>query len=152
MRIIFFILCTTIWAIWPAHAINQRIVQDPNSGIALFGFDPMSYHVYVEPKKGSGEFEMEYDGIAWHFYNDGNKRIFEKSPDYYMPAFGGFDPVALAQDKIAVTDPRIYMMYKGTVYLFASEANRIIFKVEAEYYKNEAELKWPKLKSTLTVR
>ncbi len=135
-----------------AEALNERIVHDPNTGIALFGYDPLSYFVNLYPKLGLVKNETYIDGISWRFYSEGNRRVFEKSPQSYMPQFGGYDVVALANSKISMPDPRFYIVYKDKLFLFASAASRVTFSVEPDYFLAEAKKNWEKVKLNLATQ
>src|ERR1700757_1865408 len=75
------------------------VVVNPNTGLAISGVDPVAYFTDGKPVFGKPDFEMTYDGTVWRFENDGNRAAFKADPDVYMPRFGGYDPVAIAQGK-----------------------------------------------------
>src|ERR687897_3752699 len=64
------------------------------SGVALDGFDPVSYFLGNGPKPGLPEHELVWGGVAWRFASAANREAFRRDPDAYAPRFGGYDAEA----------------------------------------------------------
>ena len=75
------------------------VVVNPATGLAISGVDPVGYFTDGKPVFGRPDVELTYDGTVWRFENEGNRAAFKADPDVYMPRFGGYDPVAIAQGK-----------------------------------------------------
>src|SRR5690349_20627670 len=82
----------------PGHtATTESIVVDPNRGLALSGFDPVAYFTDGKPLMGRDDLETRYAGAIWRFRNEGNRAAFLANPEVYLPAFGGYDPIAVTR-------------------------------------------------------
>src|SRR6476660_1099247 len=78
-------------------ATTERIVVDPVRGLALSGFDPVAYFTDGKALVGRDDLEMNLAGAIWRFRNEGNRAAFAANPEVYLPAFGGYDPIAVAR-------------------------------------------------------
>ena len=127
-----------------------RVWTDSSSGYALGGFDPLSYFVDQRPRRGSAKFEHDLNGTIWKFTNSGNREAFARHPQYYMPAFGGYDPLALASQKTTIGLPTIWSLYRGRVYLFHNAVNRKLWEEDPETHIAKAVDHWQSAVKKLT--
>ncbi|MEX0753288.1 MAG: YHS domain-containing (seleno)protein [Xanthobacteraceae bacterium] len=128
----------------PAQAsTTERVVVDPHRGLALNGFDPVAYFSDGKAMMGRGEFEYRFAGAIWRFRNEGNRAAFMKDPEIYAPAFGGYDPVAVARGVAAAGHPQIWTIIGERLYLFYSPDAREAFSASPEGMTAAAERKWP---------
>ncbi|HZS64374.1 MAG TPA: YHS domain-containing (seleno)protein [Xanthobacteraceae bacterium] len=129
---------------------TERIVVDPNRGLALAGFDPVAYFTEGKPVMGVEQFEYEFAGAVWRFQNQGNRAAFAANPDVYTPVFGGHDPVGVARGVARAGHPEIWTIYNEHLYLFYSAEARQTFVSEAERTAAAAERMWPTVMRTLS--
>jgi YHS domain-containing protein len=101
------------------------------SGIALDGFDPVSYFLSGEPRPGSARHETLWAGAAWRFASEANKAAFLAHPDVYAPRLGGYDALAMAQGKAVAASPRVAAVLGARLYFFTSDHARKQFLVDA---------------------
>ncbi|MCF6326363.1 MAG: hypothetical protein L3J21_03610 [Devosiaceae bacterium] len=117
----------------PVLANSARLVSDmvvdPLTGVALNGFDPVSYFTDEAPMRGSADFEMFWRGVPWYFANEANLEIFSKSPDVYAPLYGGHGAMSLARGFLSDGNPMIYKVLDKRLYLFYSFSNREAFEM-----------------------
>jgi len=136
---------------WPAAqaGTTQRVVTDYYTGLAIDGFDPVSYFVGGAPQRGRAEWEMRFEGASWRFANQGNRVQFSAAPQVYAPRFGGYDAVELADGKAVPGQPLIWTIHDERLYLFASEANRLAFSGRPGTLADKAGRAWPQIRATL---
>jgi len=130
-------------------ATTERLVVDRHTGLALYGFDPVAYFTDAEPLVGRPEFELSFAGAVWRFRNEGNRAAFRDRPDVYMPAFGGYDVLAVARGAAVPGNPRCWTVAGRRLYLFDTEASRAAFAAESAKALAAAQAKWPELLKTL---
>ncbi|MEI8146546.1 MAG: YHS domain-containing (seleno)protein [Alphaproteobacteria bacterium] len=130
-------------------ATTERIVTDRNTGLALFGFDPVAYFTENAPRPGAREHELSWGGVTWRFANEGNLQAFRADPGVYGPRFGGYDPVAVAQGLPTGGHPSIWAVHEDRLYVFHSEANRMTFAGNARAILTHADQAWPKVRADL---
>jgi YHS domain-containing protein len=92
-------------------------IQAP-SGIAIDGYDPVAYQSHGEASPGNVKYSAAWRGATWHFSSDENRALFENNPDQYVPQFGGFCSFAASKGFTAKTDPTVWRIEGGRLYLF----------------------------------
>jgi YHS domain-containing protein len=123
-------------------ATTERVVMDPNRGLALSGFDPVAYFTDSKPLMGREELEYAFAGTTWRFRNEGNRAAFAENPEVYLPAFGGHDPVAVARGVATPGHPQIWLIAGERLYLFYNAEARKIFAAAPEIALAAAQRKW----------
>jgi len=86
--------------------------------LAIAGRDVVSLYG-DKPKEGKKKYVVEYDDTQWRFSSKKNRDLFKEDPAKYVPEFGGYCPVALADNhsKIGksthynVVDDKLYLNY-----------------------------------------
>ena len=101
------------WQLW--GDVNQ------DGGIAIDGYDAVSYHLAGEPMQGDAEFSTSWDGVEWHFASAQNKALFEQNPSRYTPEYGGYCAFAVLKSLTADVDPQVWHIHNNKLYLFASQ-------------------------------
>ena len=96
---------------------------DAPNGVALAGFDPVSYH-QGEPKRGSENHALGWGQASWHFVSEETKALFEADPERFVPRFGGFCAFAVSKGFTAAADPSAYAVHDGGLYVFNSDSIR----------------------------
>lgn len=125
--------------------LNDRIVSDPSTGIALYGFDPVAYFTEGKAVRGRRDVEAEWNGAAWRFASEANRAAFLSSPETYAPRFGGYDPSAVATGVAVAGHPLIFRIEGERLYLFHTPQTRDGFGDLAS-----AQQSWPKVEAGLT--
>jgi YHS domain-containing protein len=132
-----------------AASLVGRIVADPLTGVAIEGFDPVSYFTDVEPQQGLPEFTTEWGGVPWYFANAANRDVFVRNPEIYAPQFGGHCATSLARGYLSDGKPRLFLIRKLKLYFFYSVANREAFLASERALTSGAIKNWPGLETTL---
>lgn len=128
---------------------TERIVSDPRSGTAIYGFDPVAYFIDGAAHAGEGSFEMRFGGLVWRFRSEANRAAFAQSPERFVPEFGGYDPVSAGDGVPVAGHPRLFAILNGKLFLFSSEAHRARFKTDAKLVLELAHDAWPEISRTL---
>lgn len=130
--------------------IVNAFVTDPLSGVALGGFDPVSYFTEDTPKPGNETFAYEWGGVPWYFVNAANRDVFERAPEIYAPLFGGYGVMGLSRGYLTEGNPHIYRIEAGRLMLFHSTGNREAFGLSPRQAYEQAAANWPELSKDLT--
>ncbi len=118
-------------------------------GIAINGYDPVSYFTQNKAVKGKKETAVYYQGVTYYFSSATNKDLFKANPSRYEPEYGGWCAYAMGEkgEKVSI-DPETFKVLNGKLYLFY---NRFFNNTLKDWNKNEASLKakadvnWTKL-------
>ena len=90
----------------------------PSSGVALEGYCPVAYFAVGRPVKGKPEFASTHNDVTYHFVSADAKAAFDKAPEQYLPAYGGWCALGMAlEDKFPV-DPTQFKIVDGRLMLF----------------------------------
>jgi hypothetical protein len=130
-------------------ATTEHVVTDHNTGLAIYGYDPVAYFTDGAARRGRGDLEVKHAGVAWRFHNQGNRDAFVRDPHIYMPQYGGHDPVAITADIARDGHPDFWAIHNDRLYLFYSEDARKQFKTDPDYVALQAEVRWPHVIRTL---
>lgn len=94
----------------------------PASGLALDGYSPVSYFTVGRAEKGDPRFQIEHEGVIYHFTSAEQLEQFKQDPARYTPAYGGWCAFGMAvQDKFPV-DPTRFKIVNGRLMLFLNNA------------------------------
>jgi hypothetical protein len=133
-----------------AHgATSERVVTDRNTGLAIYGVDPVAYFTDKKPIVGLPDYEFRFAGAIWRFGNEGNRAAFIADPRTYMPRFGGYDPVGVARGVSTPGYPQLWAIVNNRLYLFYTEQARAAFLADPAAVIREAEARWPRVMQDL---
>ncbi len=118
---------------------------DSSNGLAIHGYDSVSYFISAEPQEGKPAFIYEYQGNKWAFSNEKNKQAFIANPDAYIPQYGGHCAYAASKNAIANTDPYAWTIHNKKLYLNYSIGTRTIWLPERDANIIKADKYWPEL-------
>ena len=110
-----------------ADAIAPPIVVDPLTGVAIEGYDPVTYFIETEPRLGVPDYEYVWNGVSWYFVSAANRDVFARSPEVYAPQYGGHCLMSLSRGYLSDGKPRLYLIEALKLYFFYSTANRDAF-------------------------
>ncbi len=131
-------------AVFSAMAVtSERIVRDPLSGLALYGYDPVAYFVDKAATPGDAEYEFRYAGLIWRFRSEANRAAFSRSPELFVPEFGGYDPIAVADGIPVEGHPAHFAVHEQKLFLFAREESLAKFVSNPENLLEAAAKAWP---------
>jgi hypothetical protein len=130
-------------------AAGEPVAINPQSGLAISGFDPVAYFTEASAKEGRPGVEYTREGVTWRFRNEGNRAAFADRPDIYGPRFGGYDPVAIARGASVPGHPMFWLVFGQRRYLVYNAKARATFAAEPEQVIAAAERKWPAAQRTL---
>ena len=88
------------------------------NGLAIQGYDPVSYFLESGPQKGSEELTLTYKGATYRFVNIDNRDAFQANPEKYIPAYGGYCTYAMGKDYLADVNPTTFKILDGKLLLF----------------------------------
>jgi YHS domain-containing protein len=117
-------------------------------GVALRGYDPVSYFTEGKPQTGLPAHTYVYKGSKFQFASADNQRLFADNPDKYAPQFGGFCAYGTAQGYKVSTQPDAFAVVDGKLYL---NYNREVVKIWQQDVPGNiarAERNWPEVSKT----
>jgi YHS domain-containing protein len=113
--------------------------------VAIRGYDTIAYFKEGKPVKGTGQFAARWMGATWQFASAANRDEFQRSPEKYVPQFGGYCAWAVGHNYTASTDPEAWKIVDGKLYLNYSKSVQEKWVQEQSKWISEADKNWPGL-------
>jgi YHS domain-containing protein len=126
------------------------LVNKDAEDLALEGFDPVVYFrkFYFGrislPQEGLAEITGVHNDSIYRMASPEHQQLFMLCPSRYVPAFGGYCAVKVAQGVLEVADPTIYDIVEGRVVVFSTFADFTQWQRDPELYA-KAKASWPSL-------
>ncbi len=117
-----------------------------NSTPGVQGYDVVSYQSETGPVRGNGHYVSDHEGVTYLFSTKKNMKAFNKNPQKYLPAYGGYCAYGVSVGKKFVGDPTVWKIVDGKLYLNLDE------NIQKEWEKDipgriaMADKEWPKIK------
>jgi YHS domain-containing protein len=120
-------------------------VSTDRKGVALEGYDPISYFLMRKAIKGDPKIEATYNGALYHFASQEHREIFEKSPLNYAPAYGGFCGYAASVGKVRPANPLLWSIVDGQLIVQHTKSAAELWAKDVRRNKAKADKYWPHL-------
>lgn len=118
--------------------------------LALKGYDPVAYFTLSTPTLGLTEYEYVLDGVRYRFASARHRDMFKANPDKYAPQFGGSCAMNMANGTQRESDPTVWVISNGNLYVFAGTGGAERFRQEAQANAAKAAANWKTLRNTLS--
>ena len=115
MKIFFFALL--FFTVLGGMAVGEAAAVDT----AIQGYDPVAYFRVGKALRGSESFAFQWHNMTWYFSSKENRDLFAGSPLEYAPQYDGYCAWALTEGRLAITDPVVWKIVKGKLYLNCSQ-------------------------------
>jgi YHS domain-containing protein len=146
------VLCASMCA----GGAQAQLNSSPNAGpfrttsdgadakLMLEGHDAVAYFTQGEAVKGDPAIKAEHLGVTYRFASEANKAEFLKSPEQYMPQFGGYcsNGINYAVPWGGGGAPNTWRIYRGKLYVFGGQKARDHFEMETELNLTRAHQYW----------
>lgn len=124
---------------------GKTLVFTDKKGVALEGYDPVTYFTDGTPKKGEAKIESTYNGALYRFVSQEHRATFEKDPTKYAPAFGGYCGYAASIGKVRPANPLIWSIVDGQLIVQHTKGADELWKQDVAGNKAKADKYWPLL-------
>lgn len=119
---------------------TTRTASWQGQDVALNGKDVVSFFGNDAPIEGSQKFVVDWDNTKWRFSSEENRDLFKQDPTKYIPEFGGFCPVALADNHARIGTTTHYTVIDQKLYLNYNKDAETIFKDSPDNFLVRANL------------
>jgi YHS domain-containing protein len=126
-------------------ADGKTLVFTDKKGVALDGYDPVTYFTDGAPKKGDAKIEATFNGALYHFVSQENRATFEKEPTKHAPAYGGYCGYAASIGKVRPANPLIWSIVDGQLIVQHTKGADELWKKDVAVNKARADKYWPRL-------
>jgi YHS domain-containing protein len=101
---------------------DMAIGQSPVDNLAIKGYDTVAYFKDGKALKGNESFTSQWHSMTWYFSTKQNRDLFAASPEKYAPQYDGYCAWAMTESRKAITDPEVWKIVDGKLYLQCSTA------------------------------
>jgi YHS domain-containing protein len=115
-------------------------------GIALKGYDVVSYFNTGAPQKGDAAYQYEWSGVTWQFSNQQHLEQFKENPERYIPQYGGYCAFGMSNNYKAPTDPFAWTIINDKLYLNYNRSVKEKWSKDSAEHIDKADKNWTVLK------
>ncbi len=130
-----------------ALAQIRAVAQTASERLGLKGYDPVAYFTLSTPTPGVADYEYVYDGVRYRFANARHRDLFKANPEKYAPQFGGSCAMNMSNGVRRESDPSIWVISNGNLYVFAGAAGAERFRQDPDTAAAKAVANWKTLKN-----
>lgn len=125
---------------------SAGMVMAAADDVAIEGYDSVAYFKDNEAKKGSKSHTVRWHDKIWYFSSEQHQELFASNPQEYAPQFDGYCAWAMTEDRIATTDPEVWKIVDGKLYLNCSLEAYEKWRQDIPGHIREANANWAERK------
>lgn len=119
--LISFVSLAVIW-IFSGGCTHKTASVSSLENVAIKGYDTVAYFKEGRAVEGSPSHAFKWHGMNWLFSSQKNRDLFAGSPEMYAPQYDGFCAWAMTEKRKAITDPEVWRIVDGKLYLNCSRS------------------------------
>ncbi|OHD65286.1 MAG: hypothetical protein A2176_15225 [Spirochaetes bacterium RBG_13_51_14] len=112
--------------------------------VAIKGYDSVAYFKAGKALKGDESISFKWHNAIWYFASKKNRDLFAANPVKYAPQYGGYCAWAMAGSRKAHTDPEVWKIVNGKLYLNCSKAAFEKWQKDIPGNIKKADVNWQK--------
>lgn len=122
----------------------EVVNADSRSKIALQAYDPVAFFTDGKPMKGSPFISATHKEHTYLFASEEHKAEFQRHPDKYLPAYGGYCAYGVSIGKLFPVEIDTWEIVDGRLVLQFSQDIKKAFATDKMGNLKKAEANWPK--------
>jgi len=126
-------------------AASAKVLVNAKNGLALEGYDPMSFFAVGAPTRGQPAITAEHNGATYRFASEANRARFATDPEKYAPQYGGFCAYGMAKGYAAPVVIETAQIVDGRLMLNYDRSVQKTFDADRAAYVVSADANWPKV-------
>ena len=121
---------------------GEQPVKGALTTVELAGYCPVAYVEAGKAIRGVPRYPVEVEGEVYWFVDEGSQSAFVRNPGKYAVKYRGWDARALSRGELVSSDPQVFVVHEGAVYLFADGEGRAEFEQAPAEVAERAEQQW----------
>jgi YHS domain-containing protein len=142
-RQIFAICLLSLFVTGIAMADMPIAAMNTEHGLAIKGYDPVSYFTTGKPTLGLAQFSTTYKGATYRFASAENRNRFVAAPEKFLPQYGGYCAYAISLNKIADIDPDEWAIVNDKLYLNNNFFSQTLWSLDKSGNIVKGDHNWP---------
>ena len=113
--------------------------------LAIKGYDHVAFFTLGKGVIGNEKYSLGYNEAVWYFINEEHKNKFMKSPDKYLPQYGGYCAYGVAvlyEMPPAAGDGRYWDIKDGKLYLKYNKGAQVLWRLGKKNMIYKADIRW----------
>ncbi len=131
-----------------AGAAKGQSVYYSENGIAINGFDAVSYINEGKAVKGNSVYAHQWGSTTWLFSSQSNLDLFKADPEKFAPQYGGWCAYGVSENHKSPTDPNAFTVAGGKLFLNYSIRVMQKWRSDTTQYIRRANQNWPALRES----
>ena len=127
--------------------MKQVINADPHGRVTLQGYDPVAFHAIGAAMRGNPAILLVYGGYKYLFSSEENKELFEKAPEKYLPAYGGYCAFGVSLGVLFPVEIDTWEIIDARLVLQFSQEFKKIFEEDTSGNIKKADDNWRKIEA-----
>ena len=126
----------------------EQLLNCAPEGIAVGGYDLVSYHQDGGPVQGAEKYSAQLDGLTYLFANAANLATFRQSPAQFLPVYRGYCAATLAMGRLACPDYTNFKIEEGRLLLFEVTGftnGKTLWNSDPADFRQRADMNYPRL-------
>lgn len=111
--------------------------------VMLLGHDPVAYFTVGKSIYGNPAIKSSLPDRTYYFASEGNKRLFDNSPEKYEPQYGGFCASGAAFGLKLGSDPTEFEIVGGRLYIFGDVVGHEAWSIDPAWNIRHGDEVWP---------
>ncbi len=136
-------LCFLVVVFAASTARSDAPLFHSSAGAAIQGYDVVTYFTLGKPEPGDPKHAVLWKGATWRFVSSKNREMFEANPRAYAPQYGGYCAYGVSEGYVVRTDPTVWRIHEGKLYLIHSTAVSVRWIQDIPNYIDQADANWP---------
>ena len=124
-----------------ANPVNTSVIR----GLAIKGYDPVSYFTAGKAQKGSKDLEFKWKGATWRFVSAEHRELFKSDPEKFAPQYGGYCALVVSRGELADIDPDAWAIVNDKLYLDYDRKTHNRWLRDRDENIKKADKNWPEL-------
>lgn len=130
----------------PLPADYDGSIYVDRRGYAIHGYDVVAYFTEEQPVKGSRWISTTHAGARFLFSSRANRKKFRENPEAYIPAYGGFCALGVANGYKDHVIPSAFEIVDGRLFLNLSHNIHESWRAGKHRYIADGDANWPELR------
>lgn len=128
----------------------QQTDYNTKKGAIANGYDVVAYFSN-KAIKGNKKYTTKHNNVSFHFSSEENLKIFKKSPEMYIPQYGGYCAYAIGLngEKVGI-NPKTFEIRDNKLYLFynswGTNTLKLWLKENPKKLQEQADKNWEKIR------
>ena len=126
----------------PPVSAFEEINMSYFGGVALDGYDAVSYFTQSRAVKGNKSYAAAWKGAKWWFSSDANRQRFTDNPEAFAPQYGGYCSNQMSLGNLSDIDTEVWRVIDNKLYLFGHDSGRVRWASETGQRIADADRHW----------